>query len=291
MALEFFRAWPLKPATQTMVDILIGITEEYMAAGYRLTLRQLYYQLVARDIVPNTEKSYKKIGNYCNKARLAGMMDWDAIEDRARRPHFHGHYIDLSHCVEAALDWYRLDRWANQDCYAELWVEKDALTSVLQPLADEFHVHLMVNRGYSSASAMKASAERFRRHDDVPCYLFYLGDLDPSGEDMVRDIDDRLEEFGVTPAVEKIALTMAQVEEYRPPPNPTKITDSRAAAYIARYGRSSWEVDALTPQVLAQLVRDSFEPIIDRDEMQIVIDAEENDKARLTEATTEIING
>lgn len=286
--LEAYRPWNPQGKTLALVNQCIAITEEYMEAGFRLTLRQLYYQLVARDIVPNTERSYKNIGTYCARARLAGLMDWEAIEDRARRPHFFGHFVNLSQCVSWAMNEYRLNRWATQECYAELWVEKDALASVLQPLADEYHVTLMVNRGYSSASAMKESAERFRRQQHRPCHLFYLGDLDPSGEDMVRDIDARLFEFGVEVEVEKIALTIEQVRRYRPPPNPAKMSDSRAAEFVKKYGRSSWEVDALTPQQLQAVIRDSLDGIIDTEAMDEIIEQEEADKARLMVAAQEI---
>lgn len=288
MAKEHFRPWKPKAATRSLIERCVAITEEYMEQGFKLTLRQLYYQLVARDIVPNTEKSYRKISQYCSRARLAGMMDWTAIEDRARRPHFFGHFSDAYQCIQWAMCEYRLDRWDGQNCYAELWVEKDALASVLKPLADDYHVTLMINRGYSSVSAMKDSAERFRCHGDVEGYLFYLGDLDPSGEDMVRDIRTRLNEFGVFPMVQKIALTMDQVQEFNPPPNPAKVTDPRAADFIKRYGASSWEVDALTPPVLSQIIRGAFDPVIDKQVMNNVISQEERDKERLLAAAENV---
>jgi DNA repair exonuclease SbcCD nuclease subunit len=77
---------------------------------------------------------------------------------------------------------------------------------------------------------------------------------------MTRDIRDRLELFasghlGWTDAnrisVERIALNWDQVEQYSPPPNPAKLTDSRGAGYVACTATSSWELDALEPTVLA----------------------------------------
>jgi hypothetical protein len=192
-------------------------------------------------------------------------------------------FANLDELVEAALAAYRLPRWKTQKVYAELWVEKDALAGVLEPLAREYHVTLMVNRGYSSQSAMYESALRFRRAKK-PGVLFYLGDHDPSGEDMVRDIRDRLDLFGADVEVQKIALTMDQVQEHDPPPNPAKLTDPRATGYVALHGDESWEVDALPPNVLADIVRTAFRSVVNVAAMNRVKRQEASDKTRLQEA-------
>lgn len=270
----------------------------------RLTLRQLYYQLVSRAIIPNEEKSYKNLGGLVSDARLAGLVDWDAIEDRVRVPRHPPEFDSLADLVEAAVNSYRLPRWDGQENYVELWVEKDALAGVLAPIAREYHVTLMVNRGYSSQSAMYESAKRFRAHrygksgsakpgqlrdtrDDAlvrSLVLLYLGDHDPSGEDMVRDVEDRLAMFGVRVDVRKLALTMDQVREYNPPPNPAKITDSRARAYIEKYGDESWEVDALPPEVLTQIIEDELDTLVDRELMDQIMAREEEGKKILRTA-------
>jgi hypothetical protein len=290
MATEEFKFTRFGSKSLTRINYCNEVIESYLAQGLRLTLRQLYYQLVSRNIIPNTERDYKNLGSLVSKARLAGLMDWDAIEDRVRQPKYAADFEDLHELAEAAVSSYRLPRWRSQDYYVELWVEKDALAGVLWPLAQEFHVVLMVNRGYTSQSAMYESANRFREHqDDRLCRIFYLGDLDPSGEDMVRDIRDRMEMFGVDLTVHKVALTMNQVETYNPPPNPAKVTDPRAQAYIDRYGDSSWEVDALPPEVLAEIIRDEIGAVVDRDMMDAVIEQEDRDKARLLEAVSELM--
>ncbi len=205
---EQFENWNPTAATAERVVQCIDIVEEYQAQGLVLTLRQLYYQFVSRGLIPNTDRSYKNLGTVVSRARLAGMLDWDAIEDRGRQPDVPLQFNDLQHRVSSALYNYRLDRWDGQRFYSELWVEKAALAGVLEPMAREFHATLMVNKGYSSQSAMYESAQRFaagwsRLHaGEVPedldayleadrpkgCVLFYLGDHDPSGQDMVRDI-------------------------------------------------------------------------------------------------------
>jgi hypothetical protein len=279
---EFFKETNFTPKRREMIDLCNTIINNYLDQGLRLTLRQLYYQLVIRNVIPNREQSYKQVGNLLSDARLAGLVDWDAIEDRVRVPRRPQEFKNLDELVRAALYSYRLPRWDGQDYYIELWVEKDALSGVLAPLAREFHITLMVNRGYSSQSAMYEAANRFIANSNGSGVLLYLGDHDPSGEDMVRDIRDRLEMMNAQVEVEKIALTMAQVEEYNPPPNPAKLSDSRAAGYIDKHGDSSWEVDALPPEVLQQLIREKVEEYLDHGLMDLVIKREERDKALLT---------
>lgn len=275
------------------------IIERYMEQDLKLTLRQLYYQLVSRNAITNEEKSYKNLGKLVSDARLAGLIDWDAIEDRVRQPKTVNEFSGLKELTEAALRAYRLPRWDGQHSYVELWVEKDALAGVLQPLANKWHVTLMVNRGYSSQSAMHEASERFvlkcceEDADGVfwarEPVLFYLGDHDPSGEDMVRDVRDRLTMFGVKDIeVRKLALTMDQIEEYNPPPNPAKLSDSRAARYVAEHGDSSWEVDALPPEVLQQIIEEAFQGVVDIDEMNEIKDQEEKDKKRLRAAVAKL---
>lgn len=286
MARETFKQTNFRADTLQMIALCNEIITQYQAQGLRLTLRQLYYQLVTRNAIRNLEREYKRIGAMLSEARLAGLVDWDAIEDRIRRPVVAPQWGSIQEIVEAALRQYRLPRWEGQERYVELWVEKDALAGVLQPLASEFHVTLMVNRGYSSQSAMYEAAQRLidAAQGDRTIILFYLGDHDPSGEDMVRDVRDRLELFGVDLTVEKLALTMDQVTQYDPPPNPAKMSDSRAAGYVAKFGAEAWEVDALPPDVLAGLIRAALASMVDRDRMDEVIEREDRDKADLRQA-------
>jgi hypothetical protein len=277
-----------RPDSMRKIEQMREIVDEYSEQGLRLTARQLYYQFVSRDFIPNTPAEYKKLTALLTDARYAGLIDWSAIEDRGRVPDVPSEWKDVQSLVRGALRAYRLPRWGNQPCYAELWVEKQALAGVLEPLAYEYHVPLMVNKGYSSASAMYDAAKRINRRSDdgtKRTHLFYLGDHDPSGEDMVRDIKERLFEFGARHClVTKIALTMGQIGEYHPPPNPAKITDPRAKAYCAQHGAESWEVDALRPDVLAQLIRTALDGCIDKKRMRAVIDREEHDKEALRAA-------
>lgn len=257
-----------------------AIIADYQAQGLKLTLRQLYYQHVTKNWITNEEKSYKNLIRLISDARMAGLIDWDAIEDRVRVPRVPSQWDSLEDILESVYRSFRLPRWEGQEYYTELWVEKDALSGVLRPMAHEFHVTMMVNKGYSSLSAMYEASKRFLEAEDrgQRTKLFYLGDHDPSGEDMVRDIQDRLNTFGSEVIVEKIALTMAQVEEYNPPPNPAKMSDSRAAKYVNKHGNESWEVDALPPNALQDLIREALKSVVDQDKIDAVIAKEEKEK-------------
>jgi hypothetical protein len=289
------------------------IIESYQVQGFKMTLRQLYYQFVSRDLLANTEQNYKRIAQTISDGRLAGLVDWGAIEDRGRvadQPYYYESPADALKTIRSVAQNYVTDRWATQDTYVELWVEKQALAGVLEPLARRFQITLMVNKGYSSSSAMFDSAARIRRNMGTfgeplvpePVYgqesetdyseigsdregvVLYLGDHDPSGEDMVRDIRDRLKILGADSerlTVQKVALTMPQIRQYVPPPNPAKITDPRAREYIAQHGPHSWEVDALNPTILARLVSNAVAQYQDQDALDLTLKREETDRNNL----------
>ena len=295
MSKETFIDVNFRPQSLQMLALCNEIIDLYMAQGLRLTLRQLYYQLVTRNTVTNTERSYKNLGKLVSQGRLAGELDWEAIEDRLRMPHQVAEWRSPADIMNAVMQSYTLPRWEPQPAYVELWCEKDALAGVLLPITQQYHVTLMVNRGYSSQSAMKEAAERLTNaflDGKKSITILYIGDQDPSGEDMVRDVGDRLtlltrDEFDIE--VVKLAITEDQVAQYNPPPNPTKLSDSRAEGYIAKFGNSSYEADALPPDILAAVVREAIEAQIDPDLWQQVIDAEETDKRLLEQARDEVM--
>ena len=281
-----YQDFKFRPATVSLIDTANEIIAEYQAQGFDLTLRQLYYQFVSRDIIPNTQKSYKNLGSVVNDARLAGLIDWDTIVDRTRELRTLSHWANPGDIVEACANQFNVDKWAGQKFRPEVWIEKDALVGVFERVCRELDVPLFSCRGYTSQSEMWSAAQRMLRYrrnkigplgDRQKVVIFHFGDHDPSGKDMSRDIVSRLELFtGSNLKFERLALNMDQVEEYGPPPNPAKITDSRAHGYIAEFGNKSWELDALEPTVLAGLVRDAIAGVVDRNAM----DAAEQQQAQ-----------
>lgn len=272
-----------RPDTKVLLDQILSVVTNYQQQGYRLTLRQLYYQLVVQNIFANQQKNYAKLSDLLGTARMCGLCDWNVIEDRIRVPKFPNEWNSINEAMQTLIEVYRRKRWSDQENYVEVWVEKDALSGVLLPITNEYHVHLMVNRGYSSISAMHDSSIRFRlaQQDGKSCYLLYMGDLDPSGEDMVRDIKDRLIELWAQVQVDKIALTTEQVDEFSLPPNPAKTTDPRARGFIEENGESSWELDAMPPASLDALLREKLDELLDRELYDAQIEIENEDKEEM----------
>lgn len=261
-----------------LISTANGILNEYRNLGYRLSLRQLYYQLVARDYIENSVKSYKRVGNLVSDARLAGLLDWEMIEDRGRDATIPVAWQSPAQIVRAAAQQFRVDRWQGQPCHVEVMVEKDALSGILAPVCRELHVRFTANKGYSSSSAMYEAGKRIAeaRHSGKEVHIFYLGDHDPSGIDMTRDIDERLAQFARSRKIQvhRLALNYDQVEQWNPPENPAKETDSRYQAYAEEYGESSWELDAVEPRTLASLAREGIQDLIDEDQWNKIMQEE-----------------
>lgn len=247
------------------------IIDYYESRGFSLSLRQLYYQFVARDIIPNTEKSYKRIGSIVNDARLSGLIDWRMIDDRTRKLKRLSCWDSPQDIMKTAAMQYRTDKWTGSNTYIEIWVEKDALSEIVGKASDVYEIPYFPCRGYVSQSAMYDAAKRFenRLEYETNLYLLYLGDHDPSGIDMTRDISNRFEIFGVPEIyIKRIALNMDQIHEQNPPPNPAKITDSRYRNYVSEYGNKSWELDSLNPDYLYDLIISEIENIVDVEEFE-----------------------
>ena len=279
MKQKFDHKLRLNNANKERLEVINGILEEYRAEGYVLTLRQLYYQLVSRDVIPNQQAEYVRLSNILKKGRMAGIVDWAAIEDRIRQPKIPYYVADIEDAIDDTVKQYRLDRMIGQPQRIEIWVEKDALSNVLYRVSSKYHVRLMVNRGYSSVSAMYDAYQRLNDGD----VILYFGDHDPSGLDMIRDIQDRLDEFGVDVDVRPVALTMEQVRKFNPPPNPAKITDPRSDWYISKYGNTSWELDALPPQELIRLAESEVLDLIDLELWEEQVAQEKRDIAEMKE--------
>jgi len=277
---EAFIERTFSAANVTMIQRINRVLEEYRRQGYRLSLRQLYYQLVARDIIPNSLRSYKNIGNLVSNARQAGLIDWGMIEDRNRDTNIPGHWNSPGEIVTAAAQQFRIDKWREQPYHIEVMVEKDALSGVLVPVCRELDIGITANKGYCSSSTMYEIGKRIdeKRSLGKKICVLYLGDHDPSGIDMTRDVRERLEMYSRLHSIEvdRLALNWEQIEIWQPPENPAKETDSRFFNYARQFGESSWELDAVEPRTLADLVRDGIEGLIDQDTWNEVL-IEENE--------------
>lgn len=268
---QAFKPATLRASRLRAVETVNAIVKEYQAQGFRLTLRQLYYQHVARGLIPNTMREYKKLGDVVNEGRLQGLIDWAAIEDRTRELTTVTAWSSPADIVSACASQFKYDLWDHQPVRVEVWVEKEALAGVIESACADLRVPYLSCRGYTSQSEMYLAGMRLKRwveHFGQDVVILHFGDHDPSGIDMSRDIRDRLALFmgdhWARVSFNRLALNMDQVTEYQPPPNPAKTTDSRFAAYIREYGRESWELDALEPRVIRALVQRAVEAHVDR---------------------------
>ena len=269
------------------------IVEDYARRGFSMTLRQLYYQFVARGLIANKQSEYKRLGNIVNDARLAGIIDWNHLEDRTRNPVGRSSWAHPRDIIEASAAQFHLNWWENQPVHVEVWIEKEALAGVVQDACYPLDVTSLACRGYMSQSEQWNASQRFLRHIKAgkQIRIIHLGDHDPSGLDMSRDNEERIRDFlhhdlmraanvptstfrqmsdwarenygcpsienGPLFQLDRVALNMDQVEEYNPPPNPAKTTDARFAKYEEEFGDESWELDALQPEMLSELISDS----------------------------------
>lgn len=265
------------------VDQANEIIEDYDSQGYKLTLRQLYYQFVSKDLIPNNMKEYKKLGAIINDARLTGLIDWNAIEDRGRS--MSGWYgsSDPEDAIRDASYSYKENKNEHQDTIVEVWIEKEALTGVIRTACFKWQLPFFACKGYVSQSAMHEAAMRHVRWQEQGknVIVLHMGDHDPSGIDMTRDNQDRLNMFGSEAKVLRIGLNMDQINKFNPPPNPTKFTDSRSTGYLEEFGNSSWELDALTPDQLNELIEDEIDTIYDKELWQESKDNEKNNQDRI----------
>jgi hypothetical protein len=293
--------------TVAIIEKANRVIADYQRQGYKLTLRQLYYQFVAKDLLPdswidreynlkqglpedtkNTMKNYKHLGDIINDGRLAGLIDWNAIEDRTRNLQSHSSWASPHSIVRACADQYTVDLWAEQSTHVEVWIEKEALVGVIEGVCTELQVPYFACRGYTSQSEMWEAAQRLKRHEKSrhDTVIIHLGDHDPSGLDMTRDIQDRLQLFGSTVNVDRIALTWDQIEQYNPPPNPAKTTDARYASYQEQYGDDSWELDALEPRILSDLIRTAVQSRIDDELWQEALERQQVGRDQLSRVSS-----
>lgn len=281
-----YKRFNFRESTLDIIEQTNDFIDEFSAEGYTPTVRQVYYQFISHDLLPNTEASYNKLQNIITKGRMAGLISWTSIEDRNRTCNTYSYNECEKEAVRGIEYHINVDFWERQDVYIEAWIEKDALINIIQRPCREYDVPYMACKGYLSASEAWRAGRRFERKKDEGkhCILLHLGDHDPSGIDMTRDNAERLELFSQFSGVEveRLALNMDQIEQYKPPPNPAKLTDKRAAGYIRDHGNKSWELDALKPKVIASLVEKNIRSYIDFERWDECIELE-NEKRELLE--------
>lgn len=274
------------------IDKINQVVAEYAAMGYDLTARQVHYQFVSRNWYRNTGANVKNLESLISDARLAGLVDWDAIKDRGRVTHTTATWPDIASYLQQLNDAYRRSKWVNQPRYVEVMVEKQALEGVLLPVCQRWEVPFTANKGYSSSSSLYERGKYLQSMRDLEhheVHVLYAGDHDPSGIDMTRDVQERLEMFSNGPViVHRIALNRDQVDQWHLPENPAKMSDSRAAGYVEEHGTSSWELDAINPSTLALLVGNAIEGLVDMPRWNAALEAQNRERDRLQDIVEEL---
>ena len=282
MAKQKYKEIRFQSKTLQLIGLINDVAEEYQEKGYVLTLRQMYYQLVARGYIENSQRSYKNVGKTISDGRTAGLIDWNIIIDRLRGIRGQDHEESPVYALAKLSESYSLNKWRGQPNYVEVWVEKDALIDVVGRACNAIDTPYTSDRGYTSTTEIRNAAQRFINHSDKEGrYIIYLGDHDPSGVDMTRDIKDRLELFGANVEVRRIALTMEQIRTYNPPPAFAKTGDARTPKYIKEHGLEAWELDALDPEVLHDLIQSEVESLIDVPLYNAFFDQEQEEREEL----------
>jgi hypothetical protein len=245
-----------------------------------MTLRQVYYQLVSRQVIENNRSQYQAVSNALVDARKDGIIPWNWIEDRLRKPREVQMWSDLDDFSETVKRAYRKDVWATQPAYLEVWEEKDALSGIFEDILSDYGITLNVGRGYDGWSSIKNAAERYC---DREATVLYFGDFDPSGEDMVRSLEVRLNELGAYPTIVKCALTLDDIQRHNLPPALAKRTDTRREKFVAKNGDVSVELDALPIEVLKKSIHDEVRSRIDIDALSEVREIEKQEISRLVQ--------
>jgi hypothetical protein len=268
-------------ATLQLLDTAVQILTD----AYPQTVRQVFYQLVSRQVLENCEGSYKKVSRLLSEGRRDGAIAWDWIEDRNRRPCVVPMWASPADFLTKVVPHYRRDTWSNQPNYVECWLEKDALSGIVQDVITPYGVTLCVGKGYDGWSSIRQGAERYKARYAAgqPVHVLYLGDFDPSGEDMFRSLRDRLAELGACPTLRKITLTPHQIATYQLPPAQTKKTDSRRGHFIDEHGDETVELDALPVRALRQVLVYALDDLIDREALDETLALESEERDYLTD--------
>lgn len=274
----------LQKDSLALIEQVQNVIKEY---NFPLTLRQIYYQLVARQVIPNLKKYYAKLSRVCVVGRDLGLLPEDSFADRLRELQKPGSWLDLEDFGETMQSAYRKDKWLDQDKYLEIWTEKDALRSVISPITARWDVGLLVVRGQVSRTAIYEAFQRYstEQNDGKDRYLFYFGDFDPSGLSIFESLKERISKFegGYLSEVnfQRVALTREQVDKYSLPQDPAKTSDPNYRRFTEEYGDNVVELDSLPPDVLRGLVEGCIKDNLDMGRFEDVLRTEKEEKEEL----------
>lgn len=241
-----------------------------------MTVRQMFYRLVSDGVIEKSENEYKNtVCRLLTEMRLAREIPFDWIADHTRWQRKSPSYSSIQAALRNTRDTYRRAVWNNQPYRVEVWLEKDALASVLVEETDPWDVPLMVTRGYPSVSYLHGAAVQMASWGK-PALVYYFGDHDPSGVDISRNVEARLREFAPDTPIyfERVAVNPEQIESMGLITRPTKTSDSRSKNFAGE----SVEVDAIPARQLRAMARECILNCIDEDALTELRVAEQSER-------------
>jgi len=247
----------------------------------KMTVRQIYYRLVSKKVIPNITQAY---------SRFDGIL----VNLRRRHPNVDARIVDRTRPLFKG----EISLWKSQKNYVEIWLEKDALSSLVRQVTSIYGCALQVTRGYPSLSVIRDLSGRVP--NGCRLVILYLGDFDPSGEDIFRHISEEVKKKFSNVVLEKIALKSEDIKKYGLPPIPAKRTDPRYKKFVKKHGNRAVELDALLPKILLKKVGDAilrfanpkaqaqvhYEALVDSTSSQLVDEALQSLRIRLLEVTS-----
>jgi hypothetical protein len=288
MAKEHFKKWAPREHSIERLAYVRGINAEYKEQGFTLSLRQIFYQFVARGLLDNSLAGYQAIKELLIRARESGEIDWNDIEDRGRAVVTHPSWENPAAIIDAVASQYAEDLWDGQSCRVEVLIEKSALVGVIDGVCREFQVPYLSMRGNNSITMLYEAAKRYQDLIDsgIKPMVLMLADHDPTGYFIPSVVQQKLSQYARQPIeVRRIGLNLDQINRYNPPPNRLKEKDPRHAAYVRETGlQDGWELDALEPSVLSQLIRDEVTSLLDVEAWEAAKDRWQDNKSILEQA-------
>ena len=251
--------------TRSILDAISDVLDSY---SHAVSLRQVFYRLVALEVVENTPENYGKVGRICTDGRYSGCLDWDKIEDETRGCYGASDWEDGNAALEDRLNEFRLDWWKDSPYHVELWMEKRGMLSSFLPVAEEYHVQVVTCGGTDSTSNIWEAVCRLSAHRDKDVRLLGFFDLDPTGDWLQESIPERLSEFaehgGIVPTWERVLLNLDQAEGLAEGTLERLGKDPRAKRFEEKYGRLfQIELDAVEPDKIERIVREAIEQYVD----------------------------
>ncbi|MBA7574204.1 hypothetical protein ES695_06215 [Candidatus Atribacteria bacterium 1244-E10-H5-B2] len=265
------------------LELLAQVQKIIDSYDFALTLRQIYYQLVAKQIIPNKEKYYKKLSWLCVKGRDEGILPEEKFVDRTRVFDKLSSWLDLKDFMDTVKNAYRKDKWQDQDNYIEIWTEKDALRAVINAITHKYDIGLQIARGQYPRTGIYETSKRYKAQSDKKCLLCYVGDYDPSGLAIYESIKERLIKYGVNVEIpDRVALTEEQIKKYRLPSDRAKKSDPNYKKFVEVTGSDKVvELDSLPPDILRKIIEDCIMKNIDYELLGLVQEKERDEGTRL----------